>query len=59
MHYFAGLFLAYPDIYYLFNGDWRTSGPDQDWNGNGAIDPGERYNAMRPSYPIRSGQGNH
>ncbi len=57
MHYFAGLFLAYPDIYYLFNGDWRTSGPDQDWNGNGAIDPGERYNAMRPSYPIRSGQG--
>ena len=57
MHYFAGLFLAYPDIYYLFNGDWRTSADDVDWNGDGRIGDNELYNSMRPAYPQRSGYG--
>ena len=57
MHYFAGLFLAYPDIYYLFNGDWRT--PDRTRTGTGTALSTRASATTRcgPSYPIRSGQG--
>ncbi len=48
MHYFVGLFLAYPDVYWFTSSDWRVAGEDNDWNDNGRIDSNELYNAMRP-----------
>ena len=57
IHFFSGLFLAYPELYWLFNTDWRSTGNDVDWNGNGRIDPNELYNSMRPPYPVRTGFG--
>ncbi len=45
-HYFIGQTHSFPDLWEIYNLAYATKDPDEDKNGNGKIDVGERFNAL-------------
>jgi outer membrane receptor protein involved in Fe transport len=57
MHFGTGVYLQWPDLFYYYGKDYRSygRGTDRDLNGDGVIDPAEKWNNMYPTYSAHFG----